>query len=131
MSLRADFEARFPDMFDTGTLDRWFPLFENTYNCYISCYITLDYNNTCDKEAALLLLAHLIYLSMDAYKRGGESKKDLASITVASVSQSFISNPYVPQKQSELWEWLKSSAYGLNLYQLLYCGLNTPRAISV
>lgn len=130
MSLRTDFEARFPNMFPQTTLDLWFPIFEGHYSCYLACYVTLDYNNQCDKEIVLLLIAHLIRLAIDSEVTGGDAWKAVTSTSVGSVSESYGGASIAPNNL-QLWPWLQQTFYGQMLEQLLSCRLNRPRALIV
>lgn len=87
MDVIDDFKIRFPE-FDSTFVDDSLPSFVDTYPCYYGG----DYNDTCDKEIILNLLAHLLYVS-GGYMGMGEGNASPSSVasskSVGSVSVSY------------------------------------------
>ncbi|MFX4154239.1 DUF4054 domain-containing protein [Aliarcobacter butzleri] len=85
MAMIDDFKAKFP-MISTATVDTYFPLFEDNYKCYYGA----DYGvNTCDNEAILYLLAHLITVTNQSALTGSGPVLAIASESVDGVSTSY------------------------------------------
>ena len=104
MTLLVDFKARFPEI-DTTKADILVPIYEPTYPCYYGG----DYLIDCDKQAILLIMAHMV--TTDPSYTGSSSaapSKALASKSVGSVSTSFVAGV----TGSDLKVWLGSTRYG-------------------
>lgn len=84
MALIDDLKNRFPNI-DTTTIDTYFTLYANNYNCY---YGATYGNNQCDNEIILNLLAHLI-VSADNTSNDNMPSLMAQSESVDGVSTSF------------------------------------------
>ena len=84
MTLLVDFKARFPEI-DAALADTLIPTYEPTYKCYYGG----DYLVDCDKQAILLLMAHLVTTD-PSYTGSGSAapSQTVASKSVGSVSVS-------------------------------------------
>jgi hypothetical protein len=104
MALLDDFKARFPEI-DPALADTLVPIYEATYNCYYGGSYLID----CDKEAILLLIAHMVTTD-PSYTGSGSAapSKDVASKSVGSVSVSYSAG----STGSDLKVWLNSTRYG-------------------
>lgn len=104
MSILDDFKARFPEI-DPAKADVLVPIYENIYSCYYGG----DYAVACDKEAILLLLAHLVVT--DPQYTGGSGSapsRSTQSKTVGSVSVSYDA----VESGSNQTVWFNSTRYG-------------------
>ena len=108
MAFIDDFKARFPEILE-ATVDTYFPLNENTYQCYFGATYVGDGN--CNDEAILLLMAHLITIDS---KSGASSLKDAASKSVDGMSISYS----VPQAVSQNDAFFMSTSYGQRYLQI-------------
>ena len=104
MAFIDDFKDRFPEI-DPTLADQLVPIYEQVYPCYYGGSYTVE----CDKEAILLLVAHMV-ASDPAYSGSGSSSptKSQASKAVGSVSVSYAQ----PRSQSDFNIWLTSTRYG-------------------
>ena len=85
MSMINDLKAKFP-MIPAQTIDTYFPMYEKTYKCYYGA----DYGlNSCDDEAILYLLAHLITVANLSALTGATPSFAVASESVDGVSTSY------------------------------------------
>jgi hypothetical protein len=104
VTLLVDFKARFPEI-DTAKADILVPIYEPTYPCYFGG----DYLVDCDKQAILLLMAHLITTDPSyTGKTTAAPSKAVASKSVGSVSTSFVAGV----TGNDLKVWLNSTRYG-------------------
>ena len=83
MALIADFKARFPE-FPEATVDTWIPILDPIWPCYYGG----SYENTCDQEIILNLLAHLMIFESST---SDEAPRSIMSQSVGDVSQTFSS----------------------------------------
>lgn len=104
MALLDDFKARFPEI-DPALADILVPIYESVYHCYYGG----NYSDACDKEAILLIMAHLV-VTDPSYTGSGSAapSKDVASKAVGSVSVSYTAG----STGSDLKSWLNSTRYG-------------------
>ncbi len=104
MALLDDFKARFPEI-DETLADQLVPIYEPVYPCYYGGDYTID----CDKEAILLIVAHLV-VTDPTYTGSGSSapSRSVSSKSVGSVSVSYEAG----STGSDLTTWLKSTRYG-------------------
>ena len=85
MSMIDDLKAKFP-MIPAQTINTYFPMYEKTYKCYYGA----DYGlNSCDDEAILYLLAHLITVANLSALTGATPSFAVASESVDGVSTSY------------------------------------------
>ncbi len=112
MAMIDDFKAKFP-MIPAVTVDEYFPLFEINYKCYYGA----EYgNNTCDNEAILYLIAHLIITTQQSVLIGSTPNFAVASESVDGVSTSyFMGNTTVSLNES----FYLSTVYGQIYLQLI------------
>lgn len=118
--LSDDFIKMFPE-FDPDLVSAYFPLIEGTYSCYYGA--DYDTGSKCDKTVILWLCAHLISLRIkqvqDSEEKGDGSgadiERDVASRSVDSVSESFITTSY--DADGEL-AFFASTPYGLQFLAL-------------
>ena len=104
MTLLADFKIRFPEI-DTAKADILVPIYETTYPCYYGG----DYLIDCDKQAILLLMAHLVTTDPSyTGASGGAPSKAVASKSVGAVSVSYVAGG----AGNDLAVWLGSTRYG-------------------
>lgn len=104
MAILDDFKARFPEI-DPLIADQLVPIYEPIYPCYYGG----SYTVACDKEAILLLIAHLIVLDPSFNGSSGVApSKAVASKSVGSVSTSYVAG----ETGSDLKVWLNSTRYG-------------------
>jgi hypothetical protein len=108
MAFIDDFKARFPEI-ATATVDIYFPINENTYQCYFNAAYAGDGN--CNDEAILLLMAHLV--TIDSSK-GSSSKKDATAKSVDGVSVSFAT----PAAANQNDMFFMSTKYGQRYLQI-------------
>lgn len=108
MAFIDDFKVRFPDI-PTATVDKYFPINENIYQCYFSCEYIGDGN--CNDEAIMQLMAHLITLDS---KKSSSSIKDTSSKAVDGVSVSYNTVPVTNQNDA----FFMSTKYGQSYLQL-------------
>ena len=101
MTILADFIVRFPEI-DETTANALVPVYESLYPCYYGG----NYENECDKQAILLLLAHLVVT--DPSQSSSAPSRGTASKSVGSVSVSYDS--MAPQSNTNAW--LSSTRYG-------------------
>lgn len=106
---RADFEARFPE-FTTAVLDAHYTNNANIYCCYYNKPYDVD---SCDDEAILLIIAHLIIIDKKASTSSG-TVKDVASKSVEGVSTSYVVN----STNSSTDLFFNSTTYGQRFLQL-------------
>ena len=97
-----DFKARFPTI-DSDLADQLVPIYEPD----LCCFYGGTYDNKCDKNAMLLLMAHLVvtdpsYTGSDAPTKSEDSK------SVGSVSVSYTAG----STGSDLTNWFNSTGYG-------------------
>jgi hypothetical protein len=101
VALLDDFIARFPEI-DSDTANLLVPIYAEIWPCYYGG----SYEDNCDKQAILLLMAHLVKtdpsVSSSAPSRAASSK------SVGSVSVSYDSL----EAQSNTNAWLNSTRYG-------------------
>lgn len=109
MAFIDDFKARFPEILE-ATVDTYFPLNENTYQCYFNAEYTGTSGN-CDDEAILLLMAHLITIDSAS---GSSSKKDAISKSVDGVSVSYTAPAVTNQNDI----FFMSTKYGQRYLQI-------------
>lgn len=107
MAILDDFKARFPE-FEATTVDTYMPILEPIWPCYYGG----QYDDACDKEIVLNLLAHLMTSEISA---GAEALKTTTSKSVGSVSVSY-SEGYAAT--SERNAWLKTTKYGARYMML-------------
>lgn len=100
MALIYDFKSRFPN-FDTTVVDAKLPILETVWSCYYGG----SYDNDCDKEIILNLLAHL-FINETSSK--DSSIKGVASKSVGSVSTSYVAN----SQQNSNVDFFNTSKYG-------------------
>ena len=94
MTLLADFKIRFPEI-DTAKADILVPIYEPTYPCYYGG----DYLIDCDKQAILLLMAHLVTTD-PSYTESSSGSPSKAVSYVAGATG------------NDLAVWLGSTRYG-------------------
>ncbi|AUR84238.1 head completion adaptor [Vibrio phage 1.052.A._10N.286.46.C3] len=109
MSLLDDFKARFPEI-PSDKADELVPIYADIWHCYYGG----SYDNACDREAILLLIAHMVVLDpgySSGAGSGGNSKpsRNESSKTVGSVSVSYEASP---QTGGDLSAWLRTTRYG-------------------
>jgi len=102
MAMLDDFKARFPNI-DSTLADTLVPVYELEYSCYYGG----DYTNDCDKNAILLLVAHLV-VSDPSYKGNDSPNRLQSSKSVGSVSTSYAAGG----SASDMSNWLNTTAYG-------------------
>ena len=107
MALVADFKTRFPE-FDTAEVDQYVPILEGVWPCYYGG----DYNDECDKEAILNLVAHLLVSESSS---SFSTIKDVNSKTVRSVSVSYGA---MSASKSGYDDWLRATKYGQRFLML-------------
>lgn len=112
MAMTDDFKAKFP-MIPAATVALYFPLFETNYKCYYGA----EYgNNTCDDEAILYLIAHLITTTQQSTLISSTPNFAVASDSVDGVSTSyFMGNATVSLNES----FYLSTVYGQIYLQLI------------
>ena len=104
MSMIDDLKAKFP-MIPAQTIDNYFPMYEKTYKCYYGA----DYGlNSCDDEAILYLLAHLITVANLSALTGATPSFAVASESVDGVSTSYA----VPTNMDQSDTFFLSTIYG-------------------
>jgi hypothetical protein len=110
MAFIDDFKTRFPEI-DTAVVDIYFPLNENTYQCYFNkAYIESDVGN-CDNEAIMQLMAHLITID----NSGTDSAlKDTSSLGEDGVNVTY--NTFAPTSNNDAF--FMSTKYGQRYLQL-------------
>lgn len=120
MALLDDFKARFTEI-DATLANTLVPIYEPVYPCYYGG----DYLVTCDKEAILLLMAHLI-VTDPSYTGSGSSASSqaVASKSVGSVSVSYAAG----SSGSDLMTWLNSTRYG-QLFNMLASNNRGPQFV--
>lgn len=101
MALLDDFKVRFPEI-DSATADLLVPVYEEVWPCYYGG----DYNNACDKQAILFLMAHLVVT--DPSVDSDAPLRVTASVSVGSVSESYES----AGDNSSTNLWFGSTRYG-------------------
>lgn len=101
MALLDDFIARFPEI-DVGTANTMVPIYDEIWPCYYGG----SYENQCDKQAILLLMAHLV--ATDPSVSSAAPSRATSSKSVGSVSVSYDS----VGEQSNTNAWLGSTRYG-------------------
>lgn len=101
MSMLDDFIARFHEI-DVDTANTLVPIYEEIWPCYYGG----SYENKCDKQAILLLMAHLVIT--DPSVSSSASSRAASSKSVGSVSVSYDSL----EAQSNTNAWLGSTRYG-------------------
>jgi len=118
MTLLVDFKARFPEI-DAALADTLIPTYEPTYKCYYGG----DYLVDCDKQAILLLMAHLVTTD-PSYTGSGSAapSQTVASKSVGSVSVSYVAG----STGSDLKAWLNSTRYG-QLFLMIAGNNNGPQ----
>ena len=104
MSMIDDLKAKFP-MIPAQTIDTYFPMYEKTYKCYYGA----DYGlNSCDDEAILHLMAHLITVTNQTALTGASPVLPVASESVDGVSTSYT----VPTNMNQSDTFFLSTIYG-------------------
>ncbi|MGJ0377352.1 DUF4054 domain-containing protein [Aliarcobacter cryaerophilus] len=104
MSMIDDLKAKFP-MIPAQTINTYFPMYEKTYKCYYGA----DYGlNSCDDEAILYLLAHLITVANLSALTGATPSFAVASESVDGVSTSYV----VPTNMDQSDTFFLSTIYG-------------------
>ena len=118
MTLLVDFKARFPEI-NATLADTLIPTYEPTYKCYYGG----DYLVDCDKQAILLLMAHLVTTD-PSYTGSGSAapSQTVASKSVGSVSVSYVAG----STGSDLKAWLNSTRYG-QLFLMIAGNNNGPQ----
>lgn len=107
MALIDDFKVKFSE-FDTTYVDTNLPLLETTYTCFYG--IEYKKGTSCDDEAILYLLAHLLRLQQN----GSGQTTGVASKSVDGVSISYIT----PSNATERFSFYGSTRYGLMFMQI-------------
>lgn len=102
-----DFKARFPEI-DTALADQWVPIVEPVWPCYFGG----SYDVACDREAILLLVAHLVFVQSNP---GNEPLRSTDNKSVGSVS---VTKSAATQSGGPLFDFLRSTKYGLMFWQL-------------
>lgn len=102
MEILDDFKARFPNI-DSALADQLVPIYESEYPCYYGG----SYDNECDKNAILLLIAHMV-VTDPSYSGDESPSRTVASQAVGSVSVSFAAG----STGSDWTSWLNSTSYG-------------------
>lgn len=93
-----DFNARFPEL--AATSSGYLPAIEPVLPCYYGGDYTID----CDKEAILLLAAHLMTIASTS-----GTLQQVTSQSVGSVSQSFAGKTTTGQRS----DFFNSTKYGM------------------
>ena len=101
MSLLDDFIARFPEI-DESVANRLVPIYADMWACYYGG----SYDNECDKQAILLLVAHLV--TTDPSVSGSAPARSESSKSVGSVSTSKDAIETLSISNA----WLMSTRYG-------------------
>lgn len=101
MALLDDFITRFPEI-DEATANALVPIYESLWSCYYGG----SYDNECDKQAILLLMAHLV--TTDPSVAGNSASRSESSKSVGSVSVSYDAVDSMSGTQA----WLSSTRYG-------------------
>jgi hypothetical protein len=101
MALIDDFKTRFP-AFDTAVVDQYLPILVPVWPCYYGG----TYDDTCEQEIILNLIAHLLVTETIA---GNGNVKSTSSQSVGNVSVSY-SEGYA--SNSERSAWFKTTKYG-------------------
>jgi hypothetical protein len=109
MALIDDFKARFPE-FDSAKVDEIVPTLDGVWQCYYGG----DYENPCDKEAVLMLMAHLF---VEESSPGTEGPKETTNKAVGNVSVGFASG--AGGAMNRLWPHFGSSKYGKRFMLLI------------
>lgn len=103
MALIDDFIAKFPEI-DSSLATTIVPLYENSWECYYGG----SYDNDCDREAILLLMAHFVTTD-PSYSAGNMGpSKDVSSQSVGSVSVTYRG----AGDSSDFSSWIQSTRYG-------------------
>jgi len=101
--LADDLKSKFKDL-DPRVIDRYLPMYENSYKCYYGA----NYGrNSCDDEIVLHLLAHLIFTADKQFD--GTAVRQTASESVGSVSVSY-ATPTAPSTNEDMF--FNSTIYG-------------------
>jgi hypothetical protein len=118
MALLDDFKTRFPEI-DPTLADMLVPVYKVAYPCYYGG----DYLVDCDKQAILLLMAHLVTTD-PSYTGSGSAapSQTVASKSVGSVSVSYVAG----STGSDLKAWLNSTRYG-QLFLMIAGNNNGPQ----
>ena len=104
MSMKDDLVAKFP-MIPADTIDTYFPIYESGYKCFYGA----DYGvNSCDNEAILYLLAHLITVASQTALTGATPSFAVSSESVDGVSTSYA----VPTNMNQSDTFFLSTIYG-------------------
>lgn len=98
MSFTTDFNTRFPEL--AATSSGYLPAIEPV----LPCYYGGDYDVACDKEALLLLAAHLMTVASTT-----GTIQQVTSQSVGSVSQSFAAKTTTGQRA----DFFNSTKYGM------------------
>lgn len=101
MALLDDFLVRFPEI-DASTANTLVPVYEEIYPCYYGG----NYENACDKNAILFLVAHLVVT--DPSVDSDATSRSVSAQTVDGVSETFDSVGNISMKEA----WLGSTRYG-------------------
>ena len=101
MALIDDFKIRFTE-FQESVVDQYIPILEPVWPCYYGG----SYDDSCDKEIVLNLVAHLLVAETAS---GSTTVKNTQSQSVGNVSVS-----YAPGMASSSFrdDWLGSTKYG-------------------
>lgn len=108
MALLDDFLARFSNI-DSAIANALVPIYESEYSCFYGG----SYDNDCDKNAILFLIAHMV-VTDPSYSGNELASRSVASQTVGSVSESFVAG----STGSDYTNWLNSTAYGQRFLML-------------
>lgn len=107
MAILDDFKIRFPE-FTADQADQYIPILEDVWPCYYGGV----YQEGCDKEIILNLLAHMLTSEVSA---SVEVSKSVASKSVGSVSVSYGAGYAATSERNA---WLGGTKYGMR-YLLL------------
>jgi len=108
MALIDDFKARFPE-FEAEQVDDLLPTLEGAWQCYYG-----GKYEGCDKEAILMLLAHMF---VEASSGDVQGIKEVASQAVGSVNETYVSAS-AGASMNRLWPYFGSTKYG-KMFMLL------------
>ena len=104
MALIDDLKTRFPDI-PTGTIDTYYAALSFSNAEFWKCYFCFDYiQGDCNSEAILNLVAHLI---MTESSGSDSAIKDVSSVSVGSVSESYFEGSSVNSSQKDFFNTTK------------------------
>lgn len=109
MALIDDFKARFPDDFETATVDQFVPILEGVWPAYYG--VDYDPSNATNKETILNLIAHLLVLETED---GSDALRSINSESVGSVSTSY----NAPGAKDATLETFDATKYGQRFLML-------------